>query len=54
MAAGESRLAPTLTRRLIEEHVRQPALVQGVPGAIAGADRAGAGGVRADCSRAVP
>jgi DNA-binding NarL/FixJ family response regulator len=32
VAAGESLLAPSLTRRLIEEHVRQPAPVHGVPG----------------------
>jgi len=31
VAAGESLLAPTLTRRLIEEHVRRPAPVEGVP-----------------------
>ncbi|MGZ6804713.1 MAG: response regulator transcription factor, partial [Nocardioidaceae bacterium] len=31
MAAGESLLAPSLTRRLIEEHVRGPAPVEGVP-----------------------
>jgi DNA-binding NarL/FixJ family response regulator len=31
VAAGESLLAPSLTRRLIEEHVRQPAPVHGVP-----------------------
>jgi DNA-binding NarL/FixJ family response regulator len=34
VAAGESLLAPSLTRRLIEEHVRQPAPVHGVPGAL--------------------
>jgi DNA-binding NarL/FixJ family response regulator len=32
VAAGESLLAPSLTRRLIEEHVRQPAPAHGVPG----------------------
>lgn len=31
VAAGESLLAPTLTRRLIEEHVRCPAPHDGVP-----------------------
>jgi len=31
VAAGESLLAPSLTRRLIEEHVRGPAPVDGVP-----------------------
>lgn len=34
MAAGESLLAPSLTRRLIEEHVSQPAPVHGVPGVL--------------------
>ena len=31
VAAGESLLAPDLTRRLIEEHVRRPEPVDGVP-----------------------
>ena len=31
VAAGEALLAPSLTRRLIEEHVRRPAPVDGVP-----------------------
>ena len=31
VAAGESLLAPSLTRRLIEEHVRRPAPVHEVP-----------------------
>ena len=31
VAAGESLLAPSLTRRLIEEHVRRPAPADGVP-----------------------
>lgn len=31
VAAGEALLAPSLTRRLIEEHVRRPAPVHGVP-----------------------
>ena len=31
VAAGESLLAPSLTRRLIEEHVRRPPPVDGVP-----------------------
>ena len=31
VAAGEALLAPSLTRRLIEEHVRRPAPVSGVP-----------------------
>lgn len=31
VAAGEVLLAPSLTRRLIEEHVRRPAPVNGVP-----------------------
>lgn len=31
VAAGESLLAPSLTRRLVEEHVRRPAPVDGVP-----------------------
>ena len=31
VAAGESLLAPSLTRRLIEEHVRRPAPAAGVP-----------------------
>ena len=34
VAAGESLLAPTLTRRLIEEHVRRPAPNTGVPPAL--------------------
>jgi len=34
VAAGESLLAPTLTRRLIEEHIRRPAPVSGVPAAV--------------------
>jgi DNA-binding NarL/FixJ family response regulator len=36
VAAGESLLAPELTRRLIEEHVRRPPPVSGVPPALAG------------------
>jgi DNA-binding NarL/FixJ family response regulator len=32
VAAGEALLAPSLTRRLIEEHVRRPAPVRGLPG----------------------
>jgi len=32
VAAGESLLAPSLTRRLIEEHVRRPPPSDGVPG----------------------
>jgi DNA-binding NarL/FixJ family response regulator len=36
VAAGESLLAPSLTRRLIEEHVRQPAPVHGVPAPLRG------------------
>ena len=35
VAAGEALLAPVLTRRLIEEHVRGPAPHQGVPPALA-------------------
>lgn len=31
VAAGEALLAPSLTRRLIEEHVRRPRPAQGVP-----------------------
>ncbi len=31
VASGESLLAPSLTRRLIEEHVRRPEPVEGVP-----------------------
>ncbi len=31
VAAGEALLAPTLTRRLIEEHVRRPPPARGVP-----------------------
>ena len=31
VAAGEALLAPSLTRRLIEEHVRRPAPADGVP-----------------------
>jgi DNA-binding NarL/FixJ family response regulator len=31
VAAGEALLAPSLTRRLIEEHVRRPAPSEGVP-----------------------
>jgi DNA-binding NarL/FixJ family response regulator len=31
VAAGESLLGPSLTRRLIEDHVRRPAPVDGVP-----------------------
>jgi DNA-binding NarL/FixJ family response regulator len=34
VAAGEALLAPSLTRRLIEEHVRRPAPVAGVPPAL--------------------
>ena len=34
VAAGEALLAPGLTRRLIEEHVRGPAPVEGVPVAL--------------------
>jgi DNA-binding NarL/FixJ family response regulator len=34
VAAGESLLAPTLTRRLIEEHVRRPPPNTGVPPAL--------------------
>jgi DNA-binding NarL/FixJ family response regulator len=34
VAAGESLLAPSLTRRLIEEHVRRPPPVVGVPTAL--------------------
>ncbi|HRD64504.1 MAG TPA: response regulator transcription factor, partial [Nocardioides sp.] len=34
VAAGEALLAPTLTRRLIEEHVRRPAPHPGVPPAL--------------------
>ncbi|WP_148575121.1 response regulator [Nocardioides caldifontis] len=34
VAAGEALLAPSLTRRLIEEHVRRPAPVAGVPTAL--------------------
>lgn len=36
VAAGEALLAPSLTRRLIEEHVRGPSPVDGVPAAVAG------------------
>ena len=36
VAAGEALLAPVLTRRLIEEHLRGPAPVSGVPAALAG------------------
>ena len=36
VAEGESLLAPTVTRRLIEAHVRRPAPVQGPPVALAG------------------
>ncbi len=35
VAAGESLLAPELTRRLIEEHIRRPPPVSGVPPALA-------------------
>jgi DNA-binding NarL/FixJ family response regulator len=34
VAAGEALLAPSLTRRLIEEHVRRPPPVVGVPDAV--------------------
>ena len=34
VAAGEALLAPSLTRRLIEEHVRRPPPVVGIPGAV--------------------
>jgi DNA-binding NarL/FixJ family response regulator len=34
VAAGESLLAPSLTRRLIEEHVRRPPPFEGVPEAL--------------------
>jgi DNA-binding NarL/FixJ family response regulator len=34
VAAGDSLLAPSLTRRLIEEHVRRPPPVDGVPAAL--------------------
>ncbi len=36
VAAGEALLAPTLTRRLIEEHVRRPPPHQGVPAPLSG------------------
>jgi DNA-binding NarL/FixJ family response regulator len=36
VAAGEALLAPSLTRRLIEEHVSRPPPVDGVPPALAG------------------
>jgi DNA-binding NarL/FixJ family response regulator len=36
VAAGESLLAPALTQRLIEEHVRGPAPVAGVPAELSG------------------
>lgn len=36
VAAGEALLAPSLTRRLIEEHARRPAPVSGVPRPLAG------------------
>ena len=36
VAAGEALLAPTLTRRLIEQHTRGPAPVDGVPPELAG------------------
>ena len=36
VAAGEALLAPSLTRRLIEEHVRGPLPVDGVPAALGG------------------
>jgi DNA-binding NarL/FixJ family response regulator len=34
--AGEALLSPSLTRRLIEQHVRGPAPADGVPGALGG------------------
>ena len=34
VAAGEALLAPSLTRRLIEEHVKRPAPARGVPEAL--------------------
>jgi DNA-binding NarL/FixJ family response regulator len=34
VAAGDALLAPVLTRRLIEEHIRRPAPVLGVPAAL--------------------
>ncbi|HLM05207.1 MAG TPA: response regulator transcription factor [Blastococcus sp.] len=34
VAAGDALLAPALTRRLIEEHIRRPLSVHGVPGAV--------------------
>jgi DNA-binding NarL/FixJ family response regulator len=34
VAAGEALLAPSLTRRLIEEHVRRPPPSHGVPAAL--------------------
>jgi DNA-binding NarL/FixJ family response regulator len=34
IAAGESLLAPDITRRLIEEHVRRPRTTGGVPEAV--------------------
>lgn len=36
VAAGDALLAPTLTRRLIEEHIRLPAPVSGVPAELQG------------------
>lgn len=36
VAAGEALLAPTLTRRLIEQHLRAPAPLDGPPTALAG------------------
>ncbi len=38
VAAGEALLAPSLTRRLIEEHVRRPPPHEGVPRRLSGAD----------------
>ena len=53
VAAGEALLAPSLTRRLIEQHVSGPAPHEGVPAAAAAPDRARARGARPDRARPV-
>ena len=49
---GEALLAPSLTRRLIAEHVSRPPPVEGVPESLRGADRARVRSAGADCARA--
>ena len=52
VCAGEALLSPSLTRRLIEHHVRGPAPSSGVPASLRHAHRAGARGPRTRGARA--